>query len=140
MPVKMRAYSDGGARGNPGPAAIGVLLCDHKGRFLKDYRETIGHATNNIAEYTAVLVGLELAHKAGAEEVEYFVDSELVAHQLSGRYKIKTPHIKTLVDQVKEREKLFQRVTFTQVPRTHEKIRYVDKLVNQALDEEENNH
>ena len=135
MPSKVFLYSDGGARGNPGPAAIGVLVCDAKGHTLQDHGETIGEATNNIAEYTALLVGLEMAQKLGARQIEAFTDSELVARQLSGQYRIKAPHIKTLYREVKEREKLFERVTFTHVPRTHEKIQYVDGLVNQALDE-----
>lgn len=133
-PLKVRVYSDGGARGNPGPAAIGVLICDEKGEELEEHQETIGDATNNIAEYTAVIVGLELARKLGAKEIDYFVDSELVARQLSGKYRVKTPHILSLFNQVKASEKNFKRVTFTQIPRTHEKIRHVDKLVNQALD------
>ena len=136
MPLKVQVYSDGGARGNPGPAAVGVLICDVKGEILQEHQETIGEATNNIAEYTGVLVGLELAAKLGAREIQYFVDSQLVAHQLSGKYRVKTPHIQSLVRQVKEKEKLFSHVTFTQIPRTHERIRYADRLVNKALDEE----
>ncbi len=134
MISKVQVYSDGGARGNPGPAAVGILICDEKGNTLQDHQETIGEATNNIAEYPAVLVGLEMAAKLGARNIHYFVDSELVAHQLSGKYRVKTPHILTLFRQVKEKEKSFDHVTFTQIPRTHEKIRYVDRLVNQALD------
>lgn len=130
---KGRVFSDGGARGNPGPAAIGVLVCDAKGEPLREHQETIGEATNNIAEYRAVMKGLELARELGLEEIEYFVDSELVARQLTGDYKVKTPHIRDLVLQVKERERSFKRVTYKQVPRTHEKIRMVDKLVNRAL-------
>ena len=133
---KLTIYSDGGARGNPGPAAIGVLICSENGDMLEDHCETIGETTNNVAEYTAVIVGLEMARKFGAREIHYFVDSELVARQLSGRYRVKTPHILNLYKQVKEKEKLFTSVVFTQVPRTHEKLRYVDKLVNQALDME----
>ena len=136
MPSKVQVYSDGGARGNPGPAAIGVLICDDKGNILEDHQETIGETTNNVAEYTAVIVGLELARKLGAREIRYFVDSELVARQLSGKYRVKTPHILNLFKQVKEKEKLFDRVVFTQVPRTHEQIRYVDRLVNQVLNKE----
>ena len=136
MPSKVTIYSDGGARGNPGPAAIGVLICDRHGDPLKEYQEVIGEATNNVAEYTAVIVGLELARKLGAEEIDYFVDSELVAHQLSGKYRVKTPHIRDLFMQVKEGLTPFKHVTFKQVPRTHEKIKYVDKLVNQALNRE----
>ena len=135
MISKLKVYSDGGARGNPGPAAIGVLVCDEKGSALREHGETIGETTNNVAEYTAVLVGLDLAKTFGAREVDYYVDSELVAFQLSGKYRVKTPHILVLYRQVKEKEKAFSKVTFTQVPRTHEKLRYVDKLANQALDE-----
>lgn len=134
MPAKVQVYSDGGARGNPGPAAIGVLICDEKGKTLDEFQETIGEATNNVAEYTAVVVGLELAKKCGAKEVSYFVDSELVARQLMGKYRVKTPHILSLYRQAKEGEKAFRRVIYTQIPRTHEKIRYVDRLVNEALD------
>lgn len=131
---KGRVFSDGGARGNPGPAAIGVLVCGEKGEILKEHHETIGDATNNIAEYRAVLRGLELAREQGLEEIEYFVDSELVAHQLSGRYRVKTPHIRDLFLQAKAREQKFKKVVYQQVPRTHEKIKWVDRLVNQALD------
>ena len=131
---KARVFSDGGARGNPGPAAVGVLVCDAKGQILGEHKETIGEATNNVAEYRAVIRGLELAHQLGIEEVEYFVDSELVARQLSGQYRVKTPHIRDLFLEVKKREKDFHKVTYTQIPRTHEKIRWVDRLVNQALD------
>lgn len=130
---KGRVFSDGGARGNPGPAALGVLVCDERGDVLREHQETIGEATNNIAEYRAVLRGLELAQELGLEEVEYFVDSELVARQLSGEYRIKTPHLKDLFLQVKAREQNFKKVTYRQVPRTHEKIRWVDRLVNRAL-------
>ena len=128
-------YSDGGARGNPGPAAIGVLICDEKGEMLQEHNEVLGEGTNNVAEYTAVIVGLELAKRLGAREVDYYVDSELVAFQISGKYRVKTPHILTLYNQVKEKMKNFTKVSFTHVPRTHEKLRYVDRLVNQALDE-----
>lgn len=133
MPSKVQVYSDGGARGNPGPGAIGVLVCDERGEELEEHHETIGEATNNIAEYTAVIVGLELAKKWGARHISYFVDSELVARQLSGKYRIKSPHLQGLFRQVKEGEKSFDRVTYTHIPRTHERIRHVDRLVNEAL-------
>jgi ribonuclease HI len=132
--TKLRIYSDGGARGNPGPAAIGVVICDERGAVIQEHKETIGDATNNIAEYTGVLVGLELAKQLGAKEIDYFVDSELVANQINGKYKIKTPHIKILFDKVKERFPFFSKITFTHVPREHEKLRHADKLVNLALD------
>lgn len=134
--ARLKIYSDGGARGNPGPAAVGVLICNERGEALKEHHEVIGETTNNVAEYTAVIVALELARNLGADEIDYFVDSELVAHQLSGKYRVKTPHILSLFRQVKAGEKFFKKINFTQVPRTHEKIRYVDKLVNQALNRE----
>lgn len=130
---KGRVFSDGGARGNPGPAAIGVLVCNELGEILREHQETIGEATNNIAEYRALLKGLELAHELGLEEIEYFLDSELVARQLSGQYRIKTPHLKELFLRAKESERNFRKVVYTHVPRTHEKIRWVDRLVNEAL-------
>lgn len=134
MNSRLRLYSDGGARGNPGPAAIGVLLCGPDDEPIQDHGETIGDATNNVAEYTAVLVGLEMAKRLGAREIVFSVDSQLVAFQLLGKYRVKTPHILELYKKVKESCKAFERVEFHHLPRTHEKIRHVDKLVNRALD------
>jgi len=102
---------------------------------LQDHQEVIGDTTNNVAEYTAVIRGLEMSKALGAQEIHSFVDSQLVARQLCGEYRVKTPHIRDLFLQVKEREKTFQRVTYEHVPRTHEKLQYVDKLVNRALNE-----
>ena len=135
MSSKFKIYSDGGARGNPGPAAIGIMISDERGEIIQDHKETIGETTNNVAEYTAVIVGLELAQKLGAQEIDYYVDSELVAKQISGEYRVKTPHILILYKQVKERMKHFKQIKFHHVPRTHEQLQYVDKLVNEALDE-----
>lgn len=132
---KIQIFSDGGARGNPGPAAIGVVICDPKGDVIYEHREIIGETTNNVAEYTAVIVGLELAKAQEAKTIDYFVDSELVANQLSGTYKIKAPHIQVLAEKAKKSIALFEKVSFKQVPRTHEKIKHADRLVNQALDE-----
>lgn len=135
MVKKIFLYSDGGARGNPGPAAVGVLLTDSHGKTLREHAEVIGNTTNNVAEYTALLVGLEMARSIGVEEIEYYGDSQLVVNQLSGEFRVKTPHILSLFNQVKNLEKSFKKITYRHVPRTHEKIRYVDKLVNLALDQ-----
>lgn len=132
--MKVNIYSDGGARGNPGPAAIGYLIEDAQGKLLQEHGETIGANTNNVAEYTAVIKALEAAHKLGAEEIEYYVDSQLVAFQLSGQYRVKTPHILVLFKQAKERAGKFKKITFNHVPREHEKLREADRLVNLALD------
>ncbi len=135
MSSKLNVYSDGGARGNPGPAAIGVLICDEQGEELAEHGETIGETTNNVAEYTGVIVALEIARKFKPSEIHFHSDSQLVISQLSGLYKIKMPHLLELYKQVKEKEKHFKKVTYTHLRREHEKIRHVDRLVNQALDE-----
>ncbi len=134
MTARIQLYTDGGARGNPGPAAIGILICDTAGKFLRERHELIGPTTNNVAEYTAVIRGLELAAELRAEEVHAFMDSQLVANQLGGTFRVKTPHILDLYKRVQVLLPRFKKTIFTHVPRTHEKIRYVDKLVNLALD------
>lgn len=134
MSSKVFIYSDGGARGNPGPAAFGYLICDAKGEELFEHAETIGATTNNVAEYTGVIRALERAAELGVKEISFFTDSELVQRQLTGVYRVKTPHILVLYRKVLEQQKKFEKVAYQHVPRTHEKIRHVDALVNQALD------
>ncbi len=131
---KGKVYSDGGARGNPGPAAIGVLVCDSEDNKLSDLGEVIGETTNNVAEYTAVIRGLTLAGELGLSEIDFFLDSELAQRQLSGVYRVKAEHLKSLFLRTKELEKKFSRVTYFHVPRETPKIKHVDKLVNLALD------
>ncbi len=131
---KGKIYSDGGARGNPGPAAIGVLICDEKDNRLTDHGEAIGETTNNVAEYTAVVRGLTLAAELGISEANYFLDSELVARQLSGIYRLKAEHLKPFFIQIKALEKKFKRITYFHIPREHPKIKHVDRLVNLVLD------
>lgn len=132
--MKLRTYSDGGARGNPGPSAIGVLVCNTKDEILLEHKDTIGDATNNIAEYCAVIAALALANALGADEVEAHLDSELAVRQLGGAYRAKARHIIQLIGEVRTMEKKFRKVSYHHVPRTHEKLRRADKLVNQALD------
>ena len=130
--MKLVVHVDGGARGNPGPAAIGVVVSDADGQTLEELAETIGVATNNVAEYRAVLRGLERARALGADEVELIGDSELVARQLSGAYKVKHPDMKTLHAQASRALGQFARWEIRTVPRA-ENAR-ADGLVNQALD------
>lgn len=132
---KIFSYSDGGARGNPGPAAIGVLLCDEKGTALFEQGETIGDTTNNVAEYQAVIKALTLAQEVGAAEITHHMDSELVTKQLTGEYRLKAEHLKPLFLKVKDLEKKFKKITYIHVPRTHERIKRADRMVNRALDE-----
>lgn len=134
MPEKIQIFTDGGARGNPGPAGIGVYVRNGEGTEIKKFGAKIGETTNNVAEYRAVLKGFEIANEVGAKDLEFFVDSQLVAFQITGKYRVKTPHIKVLFDQVREKIRSFNQVTFTHVPREHEGIRVADRLVNEALD------
>lgn len=132
---KVFSYSDGGARGNPGPAAIGVFICDEKGGRLFEHGETIGEATNNVAEYQAVIKALQTVLDLGAEETLHHMDSELVTKQLRGEYRLKAEHLRPFFLKVKELEKKFKKIAYVHVPREHECIRRADRMVNRALDE-----
>jgi ribonuclease HI len=123
---------DGGARGNPGPAAIGVVVSDPEGNVVDELSEPIGSATNNVAEYRALLLGLERARALGATEVEVFNDSELVAHQVNGRYKVKHPDMKPLHAAALQALSGFESWSLTPVPRAQNA--HADALVNQCLD------
>ncbi len=123
---------DGGARGNPGPAAIGVVVSEPDGQVLEEVAERIGVATNNVAEYRALLRGLERAAALGAREIEIVNDSELVARQLTGAYKVKHPSMKPLHEEALAALRGFDRWGIRSVPRA-ENAR-ADALVNLALD------
>ena len=133
--MRLTTYSDGGARGNPGPAAIGIVVCDAKGKVLKEHSDLIGRATNNVAEYCALVGALALASLLGAREVDVFVDSEVVCRQMTGAYKVKADHLKQLLAAAREEAGKFEKVTYRHVPRTHPMIERADRLVNRALDE-----
>jgi ribonuclease HI len=125
-------YVDGGARGNPGPAGIGALVTDEDGNELTRSNAYIGVATNNTAEYRALLLGLEQARALGAREVAIVNDSELVARQLSGQYRVKSPDLRPLHEQAHEALAGFERWSIRSVPRTQNEI--ADLLVNDAID------
>jgi ribonuclease HI len=122
---------DGGARGNPGPAAIGVVVRDDSG-VLEEVGETIGEATNNVAEYRALLRGIQLAAERGANELELIGDSELVVRQVEGRYKVKNAGMKELHEEAKRALRSFDSWTIRHVRR--ESNADADRLVNEALD------
>jgi probable phosphoglycerate mutase len=130
--VKARLSTDGGARGNPGPAAYGYVLEADDGTVLDARGETIGTATNNVAEYRGLLAGFEAALERGVEEVEVISDSELVVKQMRGEYKVKNETLRELVDEARALESRFRRVTYTAVRREHNEL--ADRLVNEALD------
>jgi ribonuclease HI len=124
---------DGGARGNPGPAAVAAVVTAPDGTLLAEKGVYIGEATNNVAEYRAVLLGLELARQVGAREVEVVNDSELVARQIGGQYKVKHAGLRPLfIDTMRELRE-FDRWTVRNVRR--ESNERADELVNEALDD-----
>jgi ribonuclease HI len=130
--LKLVLNVDGGARGNPGPAAIGVVITNSDGDVVDELAERIGVATNNVAEYKALLRGLDRARALGATEIEIVGDSELVVRQLQGRYRVKHPGMKPLYEQAIAALRGFDRWQIRNVPRA-ENAR-ADELVNAALD------
>jgi ribonuclease HI len=130
--VKLVVNADGGARGNPGPAAIGVVVSDPEGNVIDELSEPIGVATNNVAEYRAMLRGIEWARSLGADELELVGDSELVARQLTGEYKVKHPAMKPLHEQALAALRAFAGWSIRTVPRAQNAR--ADELVNEALD------
>jgi len=130
--LKVVVNVDGGARGNPGPAAIGVVVSDPDGTVIDEVAERIGVATNNVAEYRAVIKGIERAQALGASELELIGDSELVARQLTGAYKVKHPSMKPLHAQALAALGRFDSWRIRTVPRAQNAR--ADELVNAALD------
>lgn len=125
-------HVDGGARGNPGPAAIGVVISAPDGHLVEELSERIGPATNNVAEYRALLRGIQRAKELEATELEIIGDSELVARQISGRYKVKHPSMRPLYEQAMAALRGFDRWRIRTVPRAENSR--ADALVNAALD------
>ena len=141
MKYKFLIHTDGGARGNPGPAAVGIII-EGESVGKKEFGEYLGETTNNEAEYRAVIIALKkLKHLVGGEkargaEVEVHVDSELLEKQLNGEYKIKDENIKNLFVEIWNLKTDFGEVTFKHIPR--EENTEADKVVNQILDKETN--
>ena len=125
-------HTDGASRGNPGPAAIGVVIQDPQGRVLLELGEALQRTTNNVAEYTAVIRALERARELGARRVRCLMDSQLVVRQLNGSYKVKHADMLPLYRRVLELVQAFDDVTFSHVPR--EMNAEADRLANSALD------
>jgi ribonuclease HI len=130
--VKLVVHVDGGARGNPGPAAAAAVVSTPEGEVLDEARELLGSVTNNVAEYRGLLLGLDRARALGADEVEVVNDSELVAKQINGEYKVKHPDMKPLHAAATEALAQFGRWRVRSVPRAQNAA--ADALVNQALD------
>ena len=130
--TKVIAYVDGASRGNPGPAAAGVVLQDISGKELKTLAVALGHQSNNTAEYCALILALQEAMMMGARELQVYTDSELIVKQLNGEYKIKEPSLKALFCLASHLRSGFKKLTISHVPR--EKNKLADAEANRALD------
>jgi ribonuclease HI len=130
--VKARLFTDGGARGNPGPAAFAYVLEAADGTVVDSRGEPIGVATNNVAEYRALVAGLERAVELGVEELDVFSDSELVVKQMRGEYRVKNETLRMLSMQAARLARQIRAVRYTAVRRDANEL--ADRLVNEALD------
>ena len=130
--MKAKLSTDGGARGNPGPAAYGYVLEAEDGTVLDARGERIGIATNNVAEYRALVAGLEKAIELGVDELEVVSDSELLVKQMRGEYRVKNEALRDLNEEANALERRLGRVRYTAVRREHNEL--ADSLVNEALD------
>ena len=130
--MKATLWTDGGARGNPGPAAFGYVLESENGTVLAAHGEAIGTATNNVAEYRALVAGLGKAAELGVGELEVVSDSELLVKQMRGEYKVKNETLRGLFEEASDLAKRLGSVQYTAVRREHNEL--ADRLVNEALD------
>ena len=126
-------YADGAARGNPGPAGAGAALLDEEGRLVGEAMRYIAHATNNVAEYTALIIGLEEALRHDVQDLDIRMDSKLVVEQMNGKWKIKHPNLKPLAKQAGALLASFPVRQIRHVPREQNTI--ADALANRAIDE-----
>ena len=128
---KLQIFADGGSRGNPGPSGIGVVLLDEKGKKVEEVSKYIGNATNNVAEYLAVIYGLQEAVYRKAKKVILNLDSQLVAKQLKGEYRVKDQNIQKFFDLALNLFRAFDKVEIREIPREENKD--ADVLVNKAI-------
>lgn len=135
----LHLFTDGGSRGNPGQAAIGIVIEDpSKGEVIRDHYERIGIETNNVAEYRALIEGLKIVNRFHPNRLVCHLDSELIVKQLSGEYKVKMPTLRVFFDEIQELAVGFADIKFIHIPRgdNHK----ADALVNKALDEHPSPH
>ena len=125
-------HTDGGSRGNPGPGAAGIVLTNQNGEVIKEKGEFLGVCTNNEAEYKALSFGLALALESGIDDLDCYLDSELVVKQLKGLYKVKNSGLSLYSAKIKQLETKFKKVTYIHVKR--ELNKQADKIVNEILD------
>jgi ribonuclease HI len=130
--LELEIFTDGAARGNPGPAAIGVVVFSEGRKLLEEYKEFLGHATNNVAEYRGLIAGLKIAKKYMPCSIRFRLDSDLVVRQMKGEWRVKDANLSVLCNEAKGMLSDFEKVEFTYVPR--EQNKNADRLANQALD------
>src|SRR5437588_7808100 len=130
--LKAKLSTDGGARGNPGPAAFGYVLETEDGHVLAAHGEAIGRATNNVAEYSGLVAGMAKAAELGVTDLEVLSDSELLVKQMQGEYRVKNEALRTLWEEANDLERRFGKVRYRAVRRAHNEL--ADRLVNEALD------
>jgi ribonuclease HI len=128
-----KLFSDGACRGNPGVGGAGAVITDIKENVIWEGKEYLGHCTNNIAEYRALILGLKGALSHGYKSLEVYLDSELLTKQINGSYRIKNENLKVLMKEVRSLLTSFESVQVKHVPRSHNS--YADKLANLAIDE-----
>ena len=132
----MRVFTDGAARGNPGPAGAGAVLLDEHGRVLGRLGRFLGKQTNNVAEYQGLLLGLRKAHQIGAREVEVRADSQLLIRQLEGKYAVRNEALRRLHAEALALLRSFERYDLAHIPREQNKL--ADEMSNRAIDEQMN--
>jgi len=130
--MKLFIHTDGGARGNPGPGAIGIVITNEKKEIIKEIGKFIGRSTNNEAEYQAVVEALKTCGEKKNLDIEFFIDSLLIVNQLNGKFKVKEPRMKKYFNEIKLLEKNFKSVKYTHIERS--KNYAADKIVNEVLD------
>lgn len=130
--MKLVIFTDGGARGNPGPAASGIVIKNEKGEVLNAFGEYLGKQTNNFAEYSALISGINKAKEMGATELECLLDSELVVKQMRREYKVKEPGLQKLFIQAYNASSQIKKISFKHIPR--EQNKEADRVVNEILD------
>jgi ribonuclease HI len=132
--IKLHVYTDAGSRGNPGPSAYAIVVCNAEGKRLKELARFIGIGTNNEAEYRGVLAALEEGGSLGADELEITSDSELLVRQINRQYRVKAQNLRPMVEEVWQKMSAFKVVVLKHAPREHPMIQRADMLVNQELD------
>ncbi len=133
-PETYRLYTDGACRGNPGTGGAGAVITDNRENILWEGKRYLGHCTNNIAEYKALILGLEGALQNGYKNLEVYLDSELLARQVNGLYKVKNENLKELMRQVQALLASFDNIQVKHVPRRHNE--HADRLANLAIDQQ----